>query len=249
MPRRPREVQHTRPAACRRRRSLFGRRDLIQLPQHWPAIASAAAAILGGYLHQLAVPDGWAELEGPGGDHADAAKDGRGDVKNALDSARGAADPDGVEGGAAGAAGEEAEGADEQADGADDGVRDVPAAGGVELDGHGGGGVVGEVASRDAEEELVVPSGVGAAVAVDERAELDLRVDPDERVGLKVAAPRRRPHALGGDQADLEEDGFHRRRRRYPRIARNDTEKFPKPARGPSIYRYGRFSEGKFEKC
>lgn len=115
-----------------------------------------------------------------------------------------AANADGIEGGAIVAAGEEAEVADEEADGAEEGVGKDPTGGGIDLDSDGGGGVVGEEADGDAEDELVVPGGVLAACAVDEGADLEGGLHPGDGVGLDAADAERRLEALGGDQVDLQ---------------------------------------------
>lgn len=92
--------------------------------------------------------------------------------------------------------------AEEEADGANEGVTE--AAGGVDLDGDGGG-LAAEEVGGDAEEKLLVPRGVLAAYWVGPGAELEGRVDPRDGVGLHAAAQvgRRGFEALGGNQVDL----------------------------------------------
>lgn len=223
----PRETQHARPAerrvgvlgrpllVRRRHRRCRRRRRLVPLPQR--------AAFLGlrptPLSHEAAVADRGADGERPGGDRGDAPEDGGADVEDALESAGWPTDANGVEDGAVAVAGEETEVADEEADGSDEGVGQVPSTGGVDLDGVGAGGIVGEEARVDAEEELIVPGGVLAADAVDQCAELDGGVDPDDSVGLQATVAAWRLEALSRDQVDLQREAVRGGRLHLPRAA------------------------------
>lgn len=104
-------------------------------------------------------------------------EDGDAEVEYAVGAEGGrAADQEGDE--AADARGG-AEGAKDDADGAEEMVGEgaEAATGGVEVDVHAGG-VGTEERVIDAEDELVIPGGVGVAGAVHPGVELVLRVDP-----------------------------------------------------------------------
>ncbi|KAL2348078.1 hypothetical protein Fmac_002078 [Flemingia macrophylla] len=117
-------------------------------------------------------------------------EDGEGNVEDALGVAGGAAKMEGSEARGEGRAvvggggGGREEVAEEEADGAD--VDVFEPMDGVDVDGDGGGVGVEEVVV-DAEDELVVPCGVCAALRVDSCGEFHVRVDPGDSVGVHVA--------------------------------------------------------------
>lgn len=81
---------------------------------------------------------------------------------------------------------------------------------------HEGGGVGPEEVVVDAEDELVVPGRVGAAVSVDAGRQLAPGVRPRHSVGLH--APRYRVQVLRGDYVELEKVERRRQRCRLPEI-------------------------------
>lgn len=90
---------------------------------------------------------------------------------------------------------------DQKSDGADEVIAE--STDGVNLDGDGGG-LAGEEARRNLEEEPVVPGWVRGSDLVDPGSELVGRVDPGECVGLHAAQGTGGGfEALGGDEVDL----------------------------------------------
>lgn len=143
-------------------------------------------------------------------DAGDAIEKGDADVEDALRAERVRASY--LEGGEAAGARFRAEGGEEDADGAKVGVLEAEAkavAGGKDVDGDGGGygeqeGVV------HAEDELVVPGGVGMAGPIRPRRQFLVRVDPRNRIGPHGPG-RRREQVLGRDHRQLNEVARHGR--------------------------------------
>lgn len=124
-------------------------------------------------------------------------------IENALEPSRRATDLDGGEGRSPGTVVDGDDVSDEESNSTDERIAET--ANGVNLDGDAGG-LAGKKLRRDAEEELVVPGGVGSADGVDSGAEAVGGVDPGDGVGLPLAELVGGDlEALGGDEIDLED--------------------------------------------